>query len=143
MSATAAQVTRLRRMTSELSAATYSDEDLQGYIEAHPLIDERGEEPGVYDTSTSPPTWETNAGWVPTYDLHAAAADIWTEKAATLAGDFDFNADGANYQRSQSHEHATQMAIFHTRRQAARTITQRPEPEKPSLGWVANAAEED
>jgi len=34
-------------------------------------------------------------------DLNAAASDIWDEKAAEVAGSFDFDADGGDYKRSQ------------------------------------------
>ena len=34
-------------------------------------------------------------------DLNAAASDIWDEKAAAVAGLFDFAADGGDYKRSQ------------------------------------------
>lgn len=146
MAATAAQIATLRRMIAEADSTIYSDDDLAEYIEAYPLIDERGAEPYTWDTSTSPPTQDANDSWVATYDLHAAAAVLWEEKAATLAADFDFSADGSTFDRSQAHQHALNMAQFHARRRSARTITQRPEPEKASLmagSWIANLAEQE
>ncbi len=36
-----------------------------------------------------------------TYDVYAAAADIWRQKAAHVADRFDFSADGASFKASQ------------------------------------------
>lgn len=93
MAATAAQIAQLRRMVAEPTGATYTDEALAGYIEAHGL----GE-----------------AG----YDLHAAAADIWDEKAAALAANFDATADGASLHLSQQYQQAMAQAQAHRNRSA-------------------------
>ena len=84
MTASAAQIAQLRRMVAEPATTTYSDAALQGYIEAYPLLDQRGEPPYTYDYAT-PPAQVANPEWIATYDLHAAAADVWEEKAATTA----------------------------------------------------------
>lgn len=144
MSATAAQIARLRRMVSESDDTTYDDDALAEYIEGYPLIDERGEEPYTWDTSTSPPTMDENDDWLPTYDLNAAAADIWQEKAATPAQDYDFSADGARYDRSQVYEQAMAQARYYRARRSPRTITQRPEPNRDEdVLWIGNLAEVD
>lgn len=36
-----------------------------------------------------------------TYDVYAAAADVWRQKAGHVADRFDFSADGASYKASQ------------------------------------------
>ena len=144
MTATAAQVAQLRRMVNETTATTYSDADLATMIEAYPCLDARGEEPGPWDTSTTPPTWDANESWIPTYDLSAAAAAIWEEKAAILAQDFDFNADGGDYTRSQTYEQAMKQARYHRSRRRPGTITLKmhPKPEGGSdSGWVMNMPE--
>ena len=144
MSATAAQIARLRRMVAESDATTYTDSDLTTYIEAYPLVDERGEEAYTWDTSTEPPTQDDNDNWIPTYDLNAAAADIWEEKAATLAQDFDFSADGASFSRSQAYEQMMRSARYYRSRRSAKTITQRPEPIRSTdVYWIGNLAEVD
>lgn len=96
----ASLISQLRRMVAEPTTAVYSDELLSSSIEAWPVLDPDGRDPEA-------------TGWEPTYDLHAAARDIWTEKAAGLAGDFDFSADGADYSRSQSYEQAMAQARYH------------------------------
>ena len=130
MSATAAQVARVRRMVNEADDTTYDDDAIADYIESYPLIDERGEEPYTWDTSTSPPTQEDNDDWIATYDLHAAAADIWEEKAAVVAVDFDFRADGGQYSRSQVVESYRALARYHRARRAPRThrLVMYPDP---------------
>lgn len=97
MAASDEQVLRLRRMVAEPGTTTYSDSSLAAYIEAHPLIDDDGYEPEDDD-------------WTDTYDLAAAAGDVWEEKAAALVGGYDFAADGGDFKRSQAVEQAERQA---------------------------------
>ena len=86
MAATAAQIARLRRMVSEPDDSNgYEHYVLAEAIERFPLYDADGYEQGDDD-------------WVETYDLYAAAADIWTEKAAARSERMDFGADGSTFQ---------------------------------------------
>lgn len=141
MTATAAQILQLRRMVAEPTTTTYSDATLTTYIEAYPLLDERGEVPYTWDTATSPPTQDENEDWVPTYDLHAAAADVWEEKAAAEATAFDFGADGATYNRSQRHAQMMAQVRYHRSRRSPTTGTLVKWPEEMTARdqpWVAN-----
>lgn len=47
------------------------------------------------------------------YDLRAAAADAWRERAASRASGYDFGADGARYDRSQWFKHCMEMAALY------------------------------
>jgi len=142
MSATAAQIARVRRMVAEPTEATYDDALITEYIERRLLVDERGAEPYTWDDSTEPPTAEDNGNWIPTYDLNAAAADIWDEKAALVAADFDFSADGGSYTRSQKLEACQQQARYFRARRAIRVILPRPYPSEPDEDvWIGNRAE--
>lgn len=126
MAATQAQIEQLRRMVAEPTSATYSFDDLAAYIEAYPLLDSAGVAPG-------------NSAWSPTYDLHAAAGDIWEEKAAAYAALFDFSADGSSFQRSQQYLQMMQQARYHRSRRSPRTGTLIKWPEEgrsPMLGIV-------
>ena len=144
MAATAEQVARLRRMVNESTTETYSDDLLAEYIERYPCVDERGEAPYTWDTSDEPPTEDENEDWLPTYDLNAAAADVWEEKAAVLAGDYDFSGDGASFKRSQGYEQHMRQARFYRSRRNPRTVTQRPEPDQAEdVIWIGNLAEVD
>ena len=105
----ASLITQLRRMIAEPTTTTYSDAVLSEIILAHPLIDSSGNFPDEDD-------------WTATYDLNAAAADVWDEKAAGLASDYDFNADGASFSRSQAYEQASHMARKYRSRRSAVTI---------------------
>lgn len=132
MAATAAQKAQLRRMVNEPTTTTYSDTLLVSYIEAYPLTDPRGESPvvepfGLYDT-VIPGALAANDDWTATYDLNAAAADIWAEKAATLAGGFDFSTDGQSFSRSQAYQFAMTQSRYFRARRSKKTITLRPEP---------------
>jgi hypothetical protein len=104
MAATDAMVARLRRLVDEPDSSTYMNTDLAEYIEAYPLLDVLGTDPYEVDLTTTPPTLSERDDWIPTYDLHCAARDIWEEKAAGLAENFDFKADGGSYSRSQKFE---------------------------------------
>lgn len=132
MSATAAQIAQVRRMVNESDDTTYDDDAITEYIEAYPHLDERGELPYTWDTSTEPPTKDENETWIPTYDLHAAAADIWSEKAGVVAVDFDFRADGGNYSRSQVVEQYMIQARYHGARRRPGTITLHKHPKETS-----------
>lgn len=129
MAATAAQVARLRRMVGELTDLTYSDDDLEGYIERYPLEDARGEAPQV-ESTTVPGTLEENADWTATYDLHAAAAEIWQEKAAAaFVMEPASPADEAKAKRATDlHTFAMQQSRYHMARRSITTVTLRPEP---------------
>lgn len=129
MTATAAMIAQVRRMVSEPTTTTYSDAAIQGYIETYPCVDDQGYDPYWWNTGTTPPTQTATVGWVPTYDLHAAAADIWQEKAATLASGFDFSTEGQSFSKSQAYEQAMKMARYHDSQRNARTITMRMKPE--------------
>lgn len=89
---------RLRRMVDESDpSGTYSDEILTTYLEQWPLIDSEGRD-------------YNNSSWTEGYDLSAAAADIWDEKAAAVQSKHDFSADGANFSANQMFENAKNMA---------------------------------
>lgn len=146
MAATDAEIARVRRMVNEPTTETYSDDDIADAIERYPLLDERGEEPYTWDVSTSPPTQDWNEDWIPTYDLNAAAADLWGEKAAVVAQDYTFSADGGNYSRSDVLRQYQERERFYRARRRINTVKaiMSPSPgdaERP--GWLINIAEED
>ena len=47
------------------------------------------------------------------YDLQAAAADLWRRKAAHYATAFDFSTDNHSVTRSQAYKHSLEMADFY------------------------------
>ena len=127
MAASATDKARVRRMVNEPDTSTYADADIAAAIERYPVVDARGEDPWM-ESTTTPGTLTANPDWTATYDLNAAAADLWAEKAAVLAQDFDFEADGGRYTRSQAYGQAMQMSRHFSARRNPRTMTLRPEP---------------
>jgi hypothetical protein len=107
MGATAEQIARLRGMIAEPTTTPYSDEALAARIEDTPKHDQDGVLPD-------------EEGWVETYDLNRTASQIWTEKAAALAGAYDVNADGASYSRNQKYANAVKLAGLFASRAAPR-----------------------
>lgn len=130
-------------MVAEPTTTTYSDAAIQGYIEAYPLMDELGELPYTWSSAT-PPAQVANTSWVVTYDLNAAAADIWQEKAALWADKYNFSADGGNYSRSNAYEQAMKQVRFYRAKRATKTMrgVQSPkETEGDQFPWIANLPE--
>jgi hypothetical protein len=143
MAATAEQIERLRRMIAETTSATYSDTTLAEYVERYPLLDERGQKPYSW-LMADPPTQQVNPLWIATYDLAAAAADIWTEKAAELTGKFDFAADGASFARSQAYQQAIGQARYYAARRKPRAMQAHVWPTKRNdEPFPGNAPETD
>ena len=138
---TAAQISQLRRMTAEPSAAVYSDAVLTTYIEKYPHLDQWGEE--YLDA------WgEVNAEWEATYDLSAAAADVWEEKASAVASKFDFSADGGNYSQSQQYEQYMKQCRYYRSRRLPSTVRMIKSPDEGSRSssdemWIGNLPEPD
>jgi hypothetical protein len=130
MAATAEMAARLRRMVDEPTEATYDDDLIDDYIEAYPLLDALGTDPYEIDFSTEPPTLSERDEWIPTYDLSAAARDIWLEKASAIADDFDFSADGGKYSRSQKVKQYTDKARYYGSQRATKTIKIYPDPRR-------------
>lgn len=140
---TDAQVAQLRRMVGEPTTDTYSDATLITYIETYPHLDEQGEEPYTLSSDT-PPTQEANDNWIPTYDLHAAAADIFEEKAGASASKVNFRADGGDYSMSNQYEQYMKSARYHRSRRMPTSVRMRQFPVEDGSAdqsWIANLAE--
>ena len=136
MAATATQISQARRMCAlTIGDTTYTDTILAAYIERYPLLDAYGSQPYIWDYTTYPPHQDVNTAWVATYDLNAAAADVWSEKAAPFAAKFDVSADGANMSLSQQYQQAQAQARYYRSRRSASTIKQvvAPRPQDDSL----------
>lgn len=149
MSATEAMIAQVRRWTNEPDGddAVYSDEDIAAVIEQYPLLDERGVQPYYYDTSTDPPTRADTPGWYSTYDLHAASAHIWEEKAAALAVEIDCQTDGQfgriTKPLTQKRDFALVQARYHNGRRSMKTTTAIAWPSRYRMGnnYIGNLAE--
>lgn len=135
---TVAQLASIRRMVAESTTATYSDALLTSYIERYPHMDEYGELPTDDDGVA-------NTDWTATYDLNAAAADIWEEKAGAVSAKFDFAADGGNFSMSQQFEQYMKQARYYRSRRLPSTarLVKHPKEYTADEGWIANLPESD
>lgn len=114
----------LRRMVVEPLPTTYTDLTLAGMIEKTAVIDTNGLLPEEF-------------GWVETYNLYKVAAEIWIEKAAGVADEFDQSSDGGNFQRSQKHAMYLKQANYYQGRSKSQSlqIKQSPLSNLTSLGF--------
>jgi hypothetical protein len=119
MAATEEMRKRLRRMTAEPTRQTYSDDDLDTVIESYPLIDALGN-PAFDDDG------EVNSDWIATYDLNAAAAEIWTDKAGGRSDKTDHTqGNGRSTTRhndSQQFQQAMRMARHYGARRSPKCV---------------------
>lgn len=58
-----------------------------------------------------------------TYDLEAAAADVWRGKAANAAKYFDFKTDNHDIKKSQFHKHCLEMAAFFSQQSTTQSFS--------------------
>jgi hypothetical protein len=114
MAASAEQIAELRRKVAEPTTEAYSDSALAAYIERYAVTDSDGYEPDEAD-------------WTATYDLNAAAAEVWEEKASAVAADYTVIADGAVMTRSQRYEQYAKQAKRYRSRSRIRSIRIRRE----------------
>jgi len=128
-------IEQLRRMTAEpIASDTYGNSDLSQVIARYPVPDADGR---AVD----------EVGWLGAWDINQAAADVWEEKAAAVAANFDFAADGGNYSRSQAHTQMLAMARrYRSRRRPGALVLQAyPKPLGAVRldGWIGNLPETD
>lgn len=129
MAVTAGMVDRLRRMVAEpFATSTYTDDELKLYIAAFPLADDLGRQPTEY-------------GWTENYDLYAAAYEIWAEKAAAVAQDYNYSADGATLNRQGVYEQYMKQAKYHAARRQPGNTTIFVSPRARPV-WIGNLPEE-
>ena len=104
---------RLGSMTAAATAPTLSDGELNSLLDMHQVADSDGLAPGA-------------TGYVPSYDFNRAAAEGWRWKMAQLTGKFDFQADGASYNRSQMVDMCEKMIRQYQRRIVGYAIAASP-----------------
>ncbi len=126
-------IDQLRRMVAEPTQDTYTDDLLGSYLAGYPLPDSAGAQP-------------TDTAWTGVWDANQAAAQVWEEKAAAVAADYDFSADGGDYKRSQVHAQmmATARGFRSRRKTSALVLTAQPPPDAVDRdAWLGNAPEDD
>ena len=94
---------RLKRMTDATSDPVLTTDDLADCLAMSKLVDANGLAP-------------SDPSWTPTWDLNRGAAEGWRRKAGKLAMQFDFDADGQSFRRSQAVAHCERMAEQYRRK---------------------------
>jgi len=94
---------RLKAMVAADVAPVLTVDELEALLDLCRLADANGVAPG-------------GTGWVETYDLNRAAAEGWRWKAGKLTGAYDFQAEGATFNRSQMREMCEKQAAQYARR---------------------------
>lgn len=89
-------LTLLREKVASTSRPVLPDATVGALLDAYPMVDADGRAP-------------TDAAWVGTWDLNAAAAEGWRMKAGKVAGDFNFSADNASYSKADVLAHCLEM----------------------------------
>lgn len=135
---TAAQIAQLRRMVAEPTITTYSDALITEYIERYPHMDEWQELP-LDDYG------DANPNWTPTYDLNAAAGDIWEEKASAVSHKYDFSADGGSFSASKQYDQYMKQARNFRSRRLPSTVAMVKYPPESEFddSWIGNLPEGD
>lgn len=95
--------TRLANMVAATSRPVLADIDLENLLNLHQRIDTAQRRPA-------------DVGWVPTWDLIAAASEGWGWKAGKVAGDFNFSADGASYTKADVMAHCVEREAHYAAR---------------------------
>ena len=96
----------LIRTTRASSDPVVGNTDLDAILAECALEDEAGLAP-------------SEVGWAGVYDLNLAAAMVYEIKAAMVATEFNFSADGARYDRVQKREAFMALAQSHRNRRNA------------------------
>lgn len=109
MAASVTDVSLVRLKINEQNDERFVDAQIEDIIEQFPVRDKGGLLPEDED-------------WQPTYDLNRAASELWLMKAGLFSQDYDFQADGASYTRSQMYEQALKQARIYAGRSQAETI---------------------
>lgn len=133
-------IARFRRMIAEPTAATYDDGELETIITRYPLNDRRGLQ-SDYIRDWNPPVYVSNPDWIATYDMNAAAAAVWTEKAAAIAAcSFDFKTDAGSFSKSQKYTAYMQQARYYAARRMVKPIKSYPDRGREDReGYIVNS----
>ena len=109
---------RLGATDVESGAAVFKIEDTAGTVTGYTVDYARGVVTFTADQSGKSFWW---SGF--SYDLNAAAADIWRMKASHVANLVDFSTDGHSVKRSQQAKQYLEMAGYYQNRSVSEGVT--------------------
>lgn len=105
-------VDRVKTLTAWDQRPALTDAQVTASIQAHPLVDADG-------------LTADQADWTPTWDVYAAAAELWGIKAGLVAGDFTFSADGGQFSKGDVMAHCLAMETKYASMASGSTSTTR------------------
>jgi hypothetical protein len=88
---------RVKMLGATDARPVLADADVQTLVDQAAIADANGNSP--HDLGE----------WVETYDVNLALALVWATKAARVAGDFNFSADDASFQKGDVLAHCLDM----------------------------------
>lgn len=91
-----AVVARVTMLGAVAERPVVTADEVGTVVDAYALVDTNGNAPSATD-------------WTPTYDVSGAVAEVWRVKAARVAGDYSFSADGASYSKADVMAHCLEM----------------------------------
>jgi hypothetical protein len=97
-------VARVQSLAAASQRPTLTADEVTAAIKAHPMMDRDG--------------YTADEGvWTQTWDLNAILSELWGVKAGKVAGDFNFSADDARYDKGEVLKNCLEMeALYASRR---------------------------
>lgn len=117
-------VARVRSLAAAEARPVLTDAEVKAAIQAYPLVDRDGA------TADLPE-------WTQTWDINAAVSELWGVKAGKVAGDFNFAADDARYDKGDVIAQCLEMEALYASRRAGGADTT-PKRFDPLKGVVVN-----
>lgn len=121
----AATLTRVKALAGAAQRPALTDAEVISAIQAHPRVDVDGLQADDPD-------------WSQTWDINAAVADLWATKAGKVAGDFNFSADDARYDKGEVMAKCLAMEAHYAAKAAGSAATGAYAGDDPLRGVVVN-----
>jgi hypothetical protein len=120
----AAVVARVTSLAAASARPTLTTTEVLDAIKGHPLVDRYG-------------LTAEEADWTQTWDLNAILSELWGVKAGKVAGDFNFSADDARYDKGEVLKNCLEMESLYASRRIGAASTLRRDDD-PLKGVVVN-----
>lgn len=118
-------VARVKVLAAASSRPALTDDEVTGAIKAHPRVDVDGIQADQDD-------------WDPTWDIYATVAELWGLKAGKVAGDFNFSADDARYDKGSVMAQCLEMESRYAAKAAGSAPTGAYYGDDPLAGVIVN-----
>jgi len=118
-------VARVSSLAAASSRPTLTADEVVAAIKARPMVDRDG-------------VTADDAAWVQTWDLNGALSELWGLKAGKVAGDFNFSADDARFDKGDVVAQCLEMEALYASRRSGAADTSSRGPADPLRGVVVN-----